>query len=375
MAKAARRKSLVSLDELNPFELEGTADDIALVEEGLSILARKQLVWTSVLDGWKRKAGITPVPIPSAPASEGSKSNVSILTLPNLVNVYLTHEKSQYHSLTLPTRKFYDTQIRRLTAAFGDMPLSAIKKPTIETVYNSWTANGTDKIANGHAGISVFRILVNFGATELDLPECVRLSVILRNMRIKVVKPRTERITAAHVLAIRKKAHEKGYPSVAIAQAFQFEAKLKQKEILGEWLPISEGNTPGKYISGGKKWIRGLLWEEIGPDYILRRKDKDGTPFEVNLNECKMIMEELALVERKSGAIVISEASGLPWIASYFRQVWRKIATECDVPKEIRSTDTPDDSDGPEGDDVNVEADLDEELRRASEAEASKALH
>lgn len=35
----ASRKIPVSLDELNPFELEGTPEDIALVEEGLAILA------------------------------------------------------------------------------------------------------------------------------------------------------------------------------------------------------------------------------------------------------------------------------------------------------------------------------------------------
>jgi hypothetical protein len=384
MAKTSRKKNAISLAEVNPLSLKGTADDIALVEGALADMEHVHSVWTSVLEGWKRKAGLVPLPIPhaapSAPIAQmpaASTSDLSIVTLPNLVNAYLTHQRSQYGTLTLPTRKFYDTQLRRLLDAFGDTPLIAIKKPTIQAVYDTWTKNGTDKLANGHAGIAVLRVIVNFGATELDHPECVRLSVILRSMRIKVVKPRTERITAAHVVALRKVAHEKGYPSVALAQAFQFEGKLKQKQILGEWLPIGEGSEPGKYISNGKKWVPGLLWDEIGEDLILRRKSKDGTEIVQDLNNCEMIKEELALVQRNSNgpAVVVIESSGLPWDASYFRQCWRKLATEAGIPKEIRSTDTPDDSDEPEGDDIDVEAELDEELGRTSEAEASKALH
>jgi len=38
--------------------LEGTPEDIALVERGLAIMARKQVVWASVVEGWKKRAGI-----------------------------------------------------------------------------------------------------------------------------------------------------------------------------------------------------------------------------------------------------------------------------------------------------------------------------
>jgi len=62
----------------------------------------------------------------------------------------------------------------------------------------------------------------------------------LSKMRFAMPQPRKERLTSAQANAIRAKAHEMGRPSIALAQAFQFELMLRQKDVIGEYVPIAE---------------------------------------------------------------------------------------------------------------------------------------
>jgi len=39
--------------------------------------------------------------------------------------------------------------------------------------------------------------------------------------------------------AIRVEAHKQNRASIALAQAFQFDTALSQKDVVGEWVPIS----------------------------------------------------------------------------------------------------------------------------------------
>lgn len=371
-AKAGRKKTVpVSLDALDVFELEGTEEDIALVEEGLAIMARKQSVWTSVLEGWKRRAGILPVPVPAPVTASASSGGVESMTFPTLVNVYLNHEHSPYRKLSHASRRFYDGQIRRLLDGIGDTKLAELKLPAIMALYNSWTDNGTARISHGHAGISILRGLIYFGAVTLEDPECVRLAVILRKQKFKNVGARTAKITAAHVNLIRMKAHETDWHSIALYQALIFETKLKQKQILGEWVPLGERGE-SKVVTDGKKWLPGLLWSDIDENLIVTHKMRDGSIERTDLKNCPMVMEELDLIKgNRFGPVIVCDSTKLPWVGSYFRAIWRKLAAECEIPKEIRSTDAPDTSnDEPESDE-----DFEGNELMASEAGASDAIH
>ena len=46
----ASRKDDISLDNLNPLHMEGTPDEIALVERGLAKMARNKIVWEAVVE-------------------------------------------------------------------------------------------------------------------------------------------------------------------------------------------------------------------------------------------------------------------------------------------------------------------------------------
>lgn len=262
-------------------------------------------------------------------------------TLDALAAAYRTDADSPYHKKRYVTRQFYDKLLEQLTKKHGSELVANIKGRTVLRWHEEWSAGG--KVAMAHALVGMLRTIVNFGVTMLESDDCERLSGVMSKMRFAMAKPRSETLTADMAVAIRAKAHEKGYPSLALAQALQFELILRQKDVLGEWVPISEPGMSDVVNSMGSKWLRGLRWEEIDENLTLRHiTSKRGKPIERSLRSAPMVMEELGRFKDlpKSGPVVVYERSGQPWSSSYFRQVWRDIATEAGVPKSVRNMDS-----------------------------------
>jgi hypothetical protein len=282
---------------------------------------------------------------------EGQNSATEGMTLPALIASYRTDVDSPYRKLRYHTRQHYDVLCKRIGDDFGDRPLSGLKAREFLHWNEAIVAAGHVPMA--HALVGMVRTLVNFGATILEDEQCERISGILSKMRFKMGKSRNERLTAAQANDIRRKAWEAKKPSIALAQAFQFECMLRQKDVIGEWVPESEPGKSGTVVDG-YKWLRGLLWEEIDADFILThttsKRQKDIT---VDLKLAPMIVEELnyamglnaigGLQRDKfpsSGPVIFAEADQLPWDAAEFRRQWRKIADACGVPKTVRNMDS-----------------------------------
>jgi hypothetical protein len=128
-----------------------------------------------------------------------------------------------------------------------------------------------------------------------------------------------------------------------------FECGLNQKDVIGEWVPATEPGDGEVY--GDEKWTRGLRWEEIDSDFILRHKSIRGVDT-IDLKGKAMVLNELnylmppamqsthAIREflPKSGAVVRSERhNNLPWRSSEFRRLWRSFANNVGIPKNVRN--------------------------------------
>lgn len=296
--------------------------------------------------------------LPAVTAFDGS--------LRSLISCYQTDPDSTYRKLRFGVRQNTDGLLRRLAADHGGEDLGDIKGRTILAWHRAWTG-GTDqvgeKIAMGASFVGQLRTLFTFGRSILESEECVRLGAVMHDLRFKSGKPRKVRITADQAAAVRYKARiHFGWPSIALGQALQFECTLRQKDVIGEWVPIEE---PGisEVIHNGEKWIRGLQWQEIDENLILRhvtsKKDK---PTEVDLKLAAMVLEEFlemtggepivvidpvtkkVTVNRHllpaSGPILICDTDGLPWTASEWRRKWRKVATAAGVPKNVWNMDS-----------------------------------
>lgn len=279
-------------------------------------------------------------PAGRAPKLRENKHHATNGSVASLVHSYLKDERASYHGLRFRTRKHYDSLIKRLLEDCRDDKLADLKADDITRLHQSWSKGG--KTAMGHAMVGMLRILINYGATVLNDDQCVRLSVILRSLRFATAGRRDERLTAEQIGAIISMAHEMGMHSIALAQAFQFDCGLGQRDVIGEWVPQSEPEL-SDVLHNGSKWLRGLRWDEIDENMILRhRMSADLKQIEINLRNCPTVATELARIGNrpKTIAVIVCERDGLPWDNIYFRRMWRKVADKCGIPKNVRNMDT-----------------------------------
>jgi hypothetical protein len=269
-------------------------------------------------------------------------------TIASLINCYQTDPDSTYHKLRYHTRVNHNGTYRRITEKHGHVELKDVNARLINAWHGEWSDDGR-MVAAGHTFIARLRTLCTFGFTLLEDSECERLGNVLHKLRFSNSKPRTDVLTAEQAETIRKKAREVGHFSIALAQALQFELMLRQKDVIGEYVPVS---APGisDYVSEAKKhgkWLRGLRWSEIDENLILRHEtSKKGKVLTVDLRNAPMVMDELVFTKEflgeipKTGPVIISEGTGEPWSAAEFRRKWRKIADAAGVPKSVKNMDS-----------------------------------
>lgn len=268
-------------------------------------------------------------------------------TLASLIGCYQHDRDSSFHKLRYKSRVGYSYLCERIVRDRGDEKIAEVKARHILRWHEDWAKDG--RIAMAHSLMTMLRTVVSFGATFLEDAECARLSMALKQMRFENAKPRDERLTSDQVIAIRSEARAKGHRSLALAQAFQFELMLRQKDVIGEWVPISEPGTSA-VTSGNDKWLRGITWNEVDQNMILRHvTSKRQKLIEVDLRNAPMVMDELRATYGEnltradlpaSGPIVVYEKTGLPYRMLAFRYLWRDMADAVGVPKSVRNMDS-----------------------------------
>jgi hypothetical protein len=264
-------------------------------------------------------------------------------SLKSLINCYQTDKDSTYHKKRFHVRKDHDHFLKRISNTYGHEYLADIRGRILLAWHKEWGNDG-EKVAIAHAFIGHLRTLFGFGATILEDGECERLCAVLHKMRFTMPKPRAERLTASQVTEIRRAARMAGRHSIALAQALQFDLMLRQKDVIGEWVPVSEPGISGTVGYLGK-WIMGLRWEEIDANMVLRHNtSKRNKPIEVDLRLAPMVIEELGTMDRcalpASGPVVVCESTGWPYQPTYFRRLWRRAADAAGVSKTIRNMDS-----------------------------------
>ncbi len=270
-------------------------------------------------------------------------------TVASLVRAYRTDPDSPIHKIRHASRQNYIWFCNLIDKDHGAKKLADLGAREFDRWYADWCNNNTVSIA--YAAMKIWRLVLRFGTrfeiektAGLSTTECLRLRMILVDTEFDNVAARTETLTRDHCLAVRSAAHAKGLASIAMAQAFQFELTLRQKDVVGEWVPLDEPML-SDVTYRGTKWIRGLRWEEIDANMILKHqmsKARKAKILEFDLKLYPMIMEEIGRisVQKRAGPIVVSEITGRPWKQPGFRQQWRDIATAAGVPKTVKNMDS-----------------------------------
>jgi len=184
------------------------------------------------------------------------------------------------------------------------------------------------------------RRVVSFGVT-LGYADCARADVILGKMRFQMPKNRTAKLTLEHVRKIRRAARDLSLGSIALAQTIQFELAMRQKDVIGEWVPL-EG-VSGGITHKNTRWTGGLVWSDIDAKMILRKTHvKTGIAVEHDLCLYPDILHEIELVDpsRRVGPMIISEATGEPYKHRTFTQTWRRVADVAGLPQSVWNMDS-----------------------------------
>lgn len=289
-------------------------------------------------------------------------------TIAWLIWAYVKDPISPFHDLRERTRVNDGGMLRRIVRTYGHVVLKDIKNRTLIEWHKIWSKDGAC-IPMGHAMMAKVRTVVRFGLLFLEDAECQRLRMVLHDMKFKQGPAREQFVTAPQADAIRAQAHKDGRPSIALAQAVQFEATLRQKDVIGEWSSHGEDGISDVVSERYGKWLRGIRWNEIDSNLILvhvtSKKEKKVT---VDFKLAPMVIEEMrrqfpgcitkyqvrnkATGETRTelsvhraalpshGPLIIDEEHGRPYLTHKFRRLWRDMARAVGIPDAVQNRDT-----------------------------------
>lgn len=266
----------------------------------------------------------------------------------SLIDTYLTHPESSYKTLKWSSVRPYTTYAKTLKAHIGELLVDHTDGLDVQRWFKLWAGvedlrDPAARLPKAHFILAILRATVSLGII-CRRPGCVEFSAILDELEFPRPKRRQFAPTAEQIIAIRKAAHDHGAPSRALTYALQFETTLRQWDVVGQRLPLSDLRA-GLVLIDGDKWI-GPTWASIDENLILNTKptktedttDVDGV-FDLSL--CPMVMEELDLIppEKRTGPLIINEDTGLPYTTYGFYEGWRSDFEAAGLPKKMWNRD------------------------------------
>lgn len=274
-------------------------------------------------------------------------------TLAGLIRCYEMKPTSPFQTIRHGSQVTARNRHNRLINDYGKVPVSDITLDLVTDWRANWIKEVRDRNPNSNnpqVGLSMANTLVDtlrqlliFGASRLKDQACKVARAELHDSKFKKPKKGDKFLTRDHAVAFRRAAHAMGFPSMAQAQAIQYDTGFRQKDVVGEWLPQSDVNSPpSDVLRGADKWCYGVRWNEIaqtGNKLVLNHTtSKREKIWSGNIAMCVMIMAEFQAMPQPlpaSGPVIIDESTGRPYSASQFRKRWRKIAKAAGIPDDV----------------------------------------
>lgn len=267
-------------------------------------------------------------------------------TIRSLCNLFQTNEYSPYKKTKWNSQRLYDQSIKIIISTIGDRTVRGRIGPDFQRWHDKWgepKAKGKPpRLTRAKHAMDTLRRVISFGVTQ-GFDDCAKVDVILGKLRFETPAPRSEKLTREQVEAVRRKAHDLGLHSIALATVLQFELAFRQKDVIGEWEPCEEAS--GGIVHNGTRWVSGLTWSHVDANMILRKTPvktkRHGIEVEHDLKLYPMLMEELGHVptSRRVGPMIISDATGEPYKHRTFTQTWRRVATAAGIPTNVKNMD------------------------------------
>lgn len=269
-------------------------------------------------------------------------------TLGSLIKLYRNSEESGYAALKYNVAENYDYFFDMLDAHYGRRRLSGLTKAILFQWHKGFKKprqiGGPPRLSQASRAMMMLRIILKFGVGLDD--HCERLCKILSTLRFEQPASPQQYLTADHVEAFIRKAHELSFPSMALAQAFQFETALRQKDVIGEWWPDEDYRSERNRLRVARglppirveTWTSGLVFgTHISPTLIMVKPTSKSHFKKLAISDlslCPMVMAEFSKIpaDQRIGAVIINELTGNPYRESTFRARWRTIADAACIP-------------------------------------------
>ncbi len=264
-----------------------------------------------------------------------------------LLTFYETDPDSPFHDMKRSSRQPYLSALRMMSLQIGDRRISECDYRDVKRWFEKWAQpakpESPRKVARARLNIAVLRAAIKFG-TGCRKPGCAEFGQVLSSMQFEALSPRTYAPTADQVIAVRAAAREAGFGSAAFAYALQFEGAMRQWDVIGQWVPLSDPR-PSSVIYGGQKWI-GPTWSNIDDHLVFRYRPTKterttGLDVAVDLSLCPMVVEEISLIplDHRVGPLIVDEKFGRPYSQYRFERVWREAAVAAELPAGIWNRD------------------------------------
>lgn len=268
-------------------------------------------------------------------------------TFGTLLALYETDPDSTFHKLKPTSARPYGVYLRKLKRTIGARRIDAIDGRDLNRWFETWAApdkpDGKKKLAAAAMAMNVLKSATSFGIV-CRRPGCAELMTIMDELEFPRPRSRRYAPAAKEITAARAAAHRAGRPLRALAYALQFETTLRQYDVVGQWVPLSDPR-PSAVLGYGEKWL-GPSWSQVDGNLIFRLtpgKTEDTTEVDgvYDLKIYPMVMEELAHIPREArvGPIILNEATGQPYRDTVWREGWREDADAAEIPKHVWNRD------------------------------------
>jgi hypothetical protein len=267
-------------------------------------------------------------------------------TVASLARRYFSDEFSPYRNMKWNSQIHHDKCGKIIVATVGARQVRKLLGPDFKRWAASWGAPADEgrpvRPWRAKHCIDAVRRMIAYGVT-CGYDDCMRADTILGKLRFPTPPARSEILTLDQTIIFCRKAHEMGVGSLALATMIQHETTLRQKDVIGEWVPDIDAKGGIQYRN--KRWMNGITWANIDRDMILRRTPgktaRHGINVEHDLKLLPLVMSEIAQVppEKRVGPVIISEATGEPYKNRTFTQTWRRVADAAGLPRNVQNRD------------------------------------
>lgn len=254
-------------------------------------------------------------------------------TIRSLIEIWQSDKESPYHRLKSSTKKPYDVYARMVIMEVGSKLIDDVDGRDVKRWFNSWAepreAGGPLQIPKARTAIAVIKSALSFGIM-CRKPGCGEFKAVLAEVDFPVPASRTAAPTAGDIVKVRAAARSAGHGPAALAYAIQFDGAVRQWDVIGEWVPMSDPR-PSIVLDRGMKWI-GPMWSQVDENQVFRftptkTEGTTGKEVAVDFTVCPMIMEELAFIpaDDRKGPLVINPTTGKPYRPDYYQKLWRSV--------------------------------------------------